>query len=393
MPDTQVKLLICPVHRQTMASRALSTMGGTSVSATVTKPGRLLAGTLRLIGLGCLALSSCATTNRWAIGGMLDDCKASGDCANGCAEDVRASGKLGPGPGDSNYCDTLEIYRAESIVAGKGQEPTSDLRQDLKWMEYLCGEVGVTRACTARDGLRTLLAKAEATVASDNDRTASYAAEGQAISDAGTVCNRISDVACKAKCDSENNTSYCVAWAWRLRSTTPPPLGEERVYLKKACDGANQHACRIIPVIDKQIEAQARDAEAREGIAAGRAAFAQGLAAQEVEDLWSAVEQTADEIAQQMWLVRWARQNHREPEDVLQRITRKIAEVTQTKFCPAKAAFIAKTTATEFSSLAAAHCKDHAPVGSSEGNYYAPETSTQVMLTTQCQTVFASQCP
>jgi TPR repeat protein len=141
-----------------------------------------------LIGIG-VALSACAATNRLVIPGMLDECQTnSAKCEAECATDTHVSGKIGPGPGDSNYCDVLQILQGEAVV--RGQQKQADifwLRAEVKWMTYVCDE-GIPRACAARDGLRPLLATTESQYTTAKDRVATIQAklaEANRISDAG----------------------------------------------------------------------------------------------------------------------------------------------------------------------------------------------------------------
>jgi len=197
------------------------------------------------------------------------------------------------------------------------------------------------------------------------------AAEGQAIRDAVTVCNEGDDATCKAKCNAENDTNYCVAWAWKLRQRNliPAPLVEERTYLKKACDGGNQSACKIVPVIEQQIDAadnERRAAEARERIATARSGPPR------VDVLWDdvnvgAIKLLFGEVGRD--LVPQTEAQHRKA-------------VIDQWFCPAKKAFISEFGSAEYAKRAADYCNSPPENGSLRRANQA-----------QCRAVLAIGCP
>lgn len=177
---------------------------------------------------------------------------------------------------------------------------------------------------------------------------------------------------CKAKCDSGNDASFCIAWAWRLRDLKPPPLADERAYVKKACDAGNQTACGIVPIIDQDIAAVAAKAD----------------------ELWSDVESPGDEIAKNMWKATFARslepmmpRSHQaQNERAIQRLALYTQSVVSEKYCPAKREFVKQLGPTEFAKRAAAHCKDGAPTDTGKDG-------AEVTLTAQCTTAYATACP
>jgi len=122
--------------------------------------------------------------------------------------------------------------------------------------------------------------------------------------------------------------------------------------------------------------------------------------------VWAPVEQVADDIAQKKWMIQYARQTHTytaihgdvlrtRPTDEasLQRSEVGIVRYAHDRLCPLKKVFVAQAGTAEFTKRAAAHCKDHAPMGSGQGNLYAGVQSGQVVLTSQCQAAFATPCP
>jgi hypothetical protein len=202
-------------------------------------------------------------------------------------------------------------------------------------------------------------------------RQAQVQAEQAGIQSATEACTT-SPSACKAKCDSGNDPSFCIAWAWRLRDLKPPPLADERPYVKKACDAGNQTACGIVPAIDEAIQARAAKAD----------------------ELWSDVQSPGDEIAKNMWKVTFARSlepmmpplHRAQNERAIQRMSVYTQAVVAEKYCPAKREFVKQVGPTEFTKRAAAYCKDSAPTDTGKDG-------AEVTLTAQCRTAYATACP
>ncbi|HWD24758.1 MAG TPA: hypothetical protein VG368_04785 [Acidimicrobiales bacterium] len=190
-------------------------------------------------------------------------------------------------------------------------------------------------------------------------------AEVQAISAATDDCSK-NEAGCKTKCDHDNDGSYCLAWAVRLRNAKTPKLADARAYFQKACDAGNQHGCVSVPGIDQQVQE----------------------AAAQVDRLWSDVTALGDDLAQKHHQAAMVRQIANTPRNMLalQRMQVIDAAIVNEKYCPAKWAFIQGASAAEFAKRAAAHCKDDAPTG--------PGLSgAEVTLTAECQQVYATGCP
>jgi hypothetical protein len=156
---------------------------------------------------------------------------------------------------------------------------------------------------------------------------------------------------------------FCLAWAVRVRNAKSPKLEEARDYFQKACDGGVQHGCTSIPNIDQQI----RDADAQ------------------THDLWSSLVAIGDDLVQKTYateiLIRYGRNTR-----ALPRI-RAVTQATLTEqYCPAKKAFVTAAGTGEFQRMASTHCKEQAPTSGSP-------TGDEVILTRQCQQVFATGCP
>jgi len=173
----------------------------------------------------------------------------------------------------------------------------------------------------------------------------------------------------KARCDTE--PVYCIAWAIRLRDAKPPKLAEAKPYLQKACDRGVERGCTFVAQVDQAIQ----QAEAT------------------VLQVWQPVEVVADDVADKRWMIQYARQNHTLPLPEVLRAEAGILRYAHDKLCPVKKAFVDQSGSAEFTKRAAAHCKDHPPIGSGEGNFYGGALSGHVVLTSQCQAAFATPCP
>ena len=169
--------------------------------------------------------------------------------------------------------------------------------------------------------------------------------------------------ACKGKCD-RGDVASCEVFGMHEWNARPSNVTAARAALAKACDSSSMPtACLNVRKIDA-------DAYAKAG---------------QLEVLWSAVVSVGDDLVQKTYatetLIKFGRNTR-----ALPRIRAVTQAIVAEQYCPAKKAFVTAAGTGEFQRMASTHCKEQAPTSGSP-------TGDEVILTRQCQQVFATGCP
>ena len=169
---------------------------------------------------------------------------------------------------------------------------------------------------------------------------------------------------CKKRC-GEGTPAYCTAFGIELADLTPPKFNDAVEALQKACDAGWKTGCMFRDGVQ-------RDAEVYE---------------QEASSMWAKIESTVDDISIKKHMAALAtklpgKRNARAAERMRLHTDASVTEV----YCPAATAFRAKFGQAEFGGRSRAHCDDRPPHGTGL-------SGADVTLTTECRSVYATQCP
>jgi hypothetical protein len=143
-------------------------------------------------------------------------------------------------------------------------------------------------------------------------------------------------------------------------NSQPPNTTAARAALAKACDsGSMPTACQNVQKLDADAQAKAA----------------------QIDALWGAVVEVGDDFTQKRHVATLFAQMARPSQQYkLQQIHAINAATVNEQYCPAKKAFLAEASATEFAKRAAAHCRDQPPTGNGL-------SGAQVTLTAECNSV------
>lgn len=170
---------------------------------------------------------------------------------------------------------------------------------------------------------------------------------------------------CQAECKADVASDSC----WRLATVmgqgntgafkNGPDFKGAKSTAQRNCEAGNKYGCLVAMDIDKAVDAA-----------------------------WSSVATVVDDIARKVFMTENA-QKLAPTQPLLRRDLPTMVALNRKQvveqYCPVKAEFMLHAGAVEFQKRSASHCKDDPPVGTGI-------SGADVMLTTQCQAVFATAC-
>jgi hypothetical protein len=201
----------------------------------------------------------------------------------------------------------------------------------------------------------------EAAVAAEKAQIKDEAAK---IKTAAAACGE-KEAPCKAACAKDDKYA-CIAWAIVVWHETKPPKFDDALAMMNAkCNERVLVACKLAPQVEQEAANYKRD----------------------TESAWNEAKIAGDTIATKRYQAAWARAHFSGTKNMqaVQRMETHIALITKDEFCPQKKEFILRTSAKEFATRAAAHCKTEAPTTSND-------TGAVVTLTNECTAAFATGC-